>query len=346
MTQSKNWCFTLNNPTAADEAKLNDLVPDTVKYLIYQKEVGDNGTPHYQGYMQLKKTLRLAGVKKLLGRAHWEKQALGATLDDNVHYCSKPVPGCTCPHCVEAGRHPRMGPTVVLGEPTITGQRNDLVNFRDAVKSRKRKREIIEDEDDEGLLKTYAKYPRLYNTIRNMYVKRDFQTILEIHWGIPHAGKSTYVRNKYPGAYYLSQPRDGGKGFWWCDYDGELVVIIEEFHGQMWQDMFCSLINLYPLKVESKGGGMPFMAARVVIISNEDPMYWWDHKTLQTARRLEEATVKHWTEVYSPPTTISTVALASIEEEEEPEWEAGSYHESCCPASDLEVHLMQLSQAQ
>ncbi len=297
MAQTKNWAFTLNNYTEEEEEALKNLVPDTVKYLIFQPEVGENGTPHLQGYMQVRKKRTLGGVKKLQGRAHWEPQALEATVDHNIHYCSKPIPGCGCAHCREAGRHPRVGPTVVLGEPTlVAGQRNDLVAFRDAVKSRKRKREIVEDDD---LIKTFAKYPRLHATLSSIYLRRDFQTDLEIHWGIPNAGKSTYVRNKYPEAYNLSQPRDGGKGFWWDDYDGEEVVIVEEFHGQMYQDMFCSLINLYPLKVESKGGGMPFMASKVVIVSNMDPMMWWKECTSQTYRRLHNATTRHWVEDYA-----------------------------------------------
>ncbi len=313
MTYSKNWCFTLNNFTQEEEEALKSLVPDTVKYLIFQPEVGQNGTPHLQGYAQLAKKARLGGLKKLQRRAHWEAQSLGATLADNIHYCSKPVPGCIDPdcHCVEARRYPRMGPTVVLGEPTTAGQRSDLIEFRDAVAGGKRKRDLIEDDE---LLKPLAKYPRLYTEIRSMFVKRSEQTDLEIHWGVPNAGKSTYVRNKYPEAFYLSQPRDGGKGFWWDGYDGESVVILEEFHGQMYQDMFCSLVNLYPLKVESKGGTLPFMATKLVICSNMDPALWWKDSTAQTFRRLSEATTRKWTEEYH---TLSTMSMPSIAEEDE-----------------------------
>lgn len=55
--------FTLNNPT--------DPVPfDVIKmgYLVYQKEVGENGTPHFQGYCEFKTKKRLAAVKELLGQ--------------------------------------------------------------------------------------------------------------------------------------------------------------------------------------------------------------------------------------------------------------------------------------
>ena len=57
------------------------------KYLIYGREVGDEGTPHLQGYVQLKKITRLTGMKKLHPTAHWE--VAKGTEEQNRTYCSK-----------------------------------------------------------------------------------------------------------------------------------------------------------------------------------------------------------------------------------------------------------------
>jgi len=80
---SFNWMFTINNPLPAD----SPLSWPGVKYLVYQKEKGENGTPHLQGYVQFELQKQLVGVKKLNARAHWEKRM--GTHEDAVKYCTK-----------------------------------------------------------------------------------------------------------------------------------------------------------------------------------------------------------------------------------------------------------------
>lgn len=48
----KHWCFTINNPTADDEALLTNLHDEgVVEYIVFGREVGDvEATPHLQGY--------------------------------------------------------------------------------------------------------------------------------------------------------------------------------------------------------------------------------------------------------------------------------------------------------
>ncbi|CAB96405.1 33.24 kDa master Rep protein [Subterranean clover stunt virus] len=62
------WCFTLNNPLAPLS------LHESMKYLVYQTEAGDNGTIHYQGYVEMKKRTSLVQMKKLLPGAHLEKR--------------------------------------------------------------------------------------------------------------------------------------------------------------------------------------------------------------------------------------------------------------------------------
>lgn len=79
--QGKFWVFTLNNPTETI------TFPDTVEYAVYQLEQGENGTRHYQGYVEFKKNIRLAGLKKFLKTAHWEKRR--GTQAEARDYCMK-----------------------------------------------------------------------------------------------------------------------------------------------------------------------------------------------------------------------------------------------------------------
>jgi len=87
MSQAKRWCFTLNNYTDEDLEKFQSL-PSVVTYVIYGKEVGENGTPHLQGYLELKTKRRMNGVKEMLcSRVHLE--VAKGTQEENKKYCSK-----------------------------------------------------------------------------------------------------------------------------------------------------------------------------------------------------------------------------------------------------------------
>lgn len=65
----RNWCWTLNNYTDEEEAYINELyLKPEVAYICYGKEVGEKGTPHLQGYVELMRPVRGAGLKKLLSQ--------------------------------------------------------------------------------------------------------------------------------------------------------------------------------------------------------------------------------------------------------------------------------------
>jgi len=100
---SEFWVFTLNNPTAADEAHLQALttVGDGVAYLVYGREIAPGtGTPHLQGFIcftsrqrrgQLLATGRYSGVCKALGthRAHTELKVKNSTFAQVSEYSKK-----------------------------------------------------------------------------------------------------------------------------------------------------------------------------------------------------------------------------------------------------------------
>lgn len=63
-TPSKHWCFTINNSAAPEEVfELIGGWPTT--YVVYNHEVGENGTPHIQGYAEFSKPMRFSSLKSL-----------------------------------------------------------------------------------------------------------------------------------------------------------------------------------------------------------------------------------------------------------------------------------------
>jgi len=54
--QSFNWCFTLNNYTDEEMEQIKNLAPSgIIQYIAFGEEIGEEGTPHLQGYLRLNK---------------------------------------------------------------------------------------------------------------------------------------------------------------------------------------------------------------------------------------------------------------------------------------------------
>lgn len=96
MVETKYWCFTLNNYDEQELSAIEGLTSETdviggrrLTYFIAGYEVGESGTPHLQGYLELTKPCRLAGVKRIPGlqRAHFERRR--GTGAEAAAYCRK-----------------------------------------------------------------------------------------------------------------------------------------------------------------------------------------------------------------------------------------------------------------
>lgn len=87
--QSQRFAFTINNYSDEELALCRTVVQNTdVSYICFGLEIGESGTPHIQGYLELTKKKRASTVNRLLGnRAHLE--VAKGSADDNQKYTSK-----------------------------------------------------------------------------------------------------------------------------------------------------------------------------------------------------------------------------------------------------------------
>lgn len=143
---AKNWSFTLNNFNEEEILLLrNSASLPIVRYLVFQQEIGEEGTPHIQGYISLNTRQRLNQLKKLVGnRAHLE--VARGTPVQNRTYCTKTE--SAVPETVE-----EFGSI-----PTEErGKRSDISALADTIKSGVFDLKRLRDEHPEAM----GKYPRL-----------------------------------------------------------------------------------------------------------------------------------------------------------------------------------------
>jgi len=86
-SQSRNWVFTLNNYTEEEVKDIETWTDKGVEGVGYGKEVGENGTPHLQGFLVMTNKSALSTVKKLNPRMHLER--MKGKLTQSIAYCSK-----------------------------------------------------------------------------------------------------------------------------------------------------------------------------------------------------------------------------------------------------------------
>lgn len=151
MAKMSGICFTMNNYTEKDVAALKAC--EDYKYIVVGKEIGANGTPHLQGYMQLYKRARPSVKlwKKLsdLFEKRPHREAAKGTSAQNFAYCSKD------------------GDYFEVGEPRKSGTRTDLRAFTDALLAGKTDEDIITGDDD-VLISCLAKYGRFARVTRGV----------------------------------------------------------------------------------------------------------------------------------------------------------------------------------
>ena len=137
MSRAKNWCYTWNNYNEDTVQYLQGLGSQVV-YLIAGREVGENGTPHLQGFVKFAEKKRMRFVKNLLtGNPHVE---VARNVPAAIAYCKKDD------DFFEVGAMPE----------SQQGDRTDLEAFKEDVKQGNVDHRSLRELHSE----VYAKYPR------------------------------------------------------------------------------------------------------------------------------------------------------------------------------------------
>ncbi len=234
---AKHWCWTLNNPNDDDEMVNNELC----EYQIFAMEVGEEGTPHIQGYLCLKTKKRLSGMKKLLPRAHLE--VMKGTPKQAADYCKKDG------SFVEFGTLPKTAGQVLK------------TKWDKAYKAAKDGK--IEEIPKDMLIRYYHAFKRIRQD--NPQKLNDLPETCGVwYYGPTGAGKSRLAREKYPNFY------DKPLNKWWDGYKGEPYVILDDVctnQGDWLGPFLKRWTDHYPFPAEQKGTTIQIRPLNIIITS-------------------------------------------------------------------------------
>lgn len=256
MAKVRNLCFTLNNYTQDEYDALFAL--DT-KYIVIGKEVGENLTPHLQGYLEFKNPRSFKALKKFNPRIHWESRR--GTSVQASDYCKKDK------DFVEKGKLSRQG------------NRTDIQNVTNSILKGKTVTETALEFPE-----TYLKYHKGMDKLRNIVLKtvsKEFRQVkVIVLYGKTGSGKTRRAIESAGNDYYKL---DQANNVWFDGYDGEKTLIIDDFYGWIRFGHLLNILDGHPLRLEVKGGFTYALWTTVYITSNV-PHHEWYKLLTQTQR--------------------------------------------------------------
>lgn len=269
--RSRYWCFTLNNPNEDETETIKNTYDSHANYLILGFEIGESGTRHIQGYIELSRRTRFDKVKSLLGaRVHLERR-LGSACQA-AQYCKKD------------GNFLEYGEI----EGTSAGKRTDLDSFREALTTgSKRKKDLVDEH-----FGVFMRYGRSFNDAISTFSEvRTWKTDTYVLWGRSGSGKTSFVYSTENDIYSHSGER------WFDGYDRNHVVLFDDLRDSVFPIAYLlKLLDRYPFRVPVKGGYTNWVPRRIYITTNVDPFTWYgnvDDETRQALFRRFEA-VQHF----------------------------------------------------
>jgi len=125
-----------------------------------------------------------------------------------------------------------------------------------------------------------------YRTLRGIAADHDKpQSVIRdchVYWGATGTGKSRRAWLEAGEDAYCKDPRSK----FWCGYQGERNVIIDEFRGGIDIAHLLRWLDRYPVRVEVKGSSRPLVGEHFWITSNLDPQYWYRECDPETCMAL------------------------------------------------------------
>jgi len=263
MPLSRNWLFTLNNPTNLDDP---NRWLDRVVYCTWQLEQVE--TMHYQGYLQIGQPKSLDWVRTYINpRAHWAMRR--GSHQQAKDYCRK-----------EDSR--LDGPWEFGQEVGSQGSRSDLSELKTVLDNGGTLLDCFDAQYNSTV--RYHRGLELYRRLKSKH--RSVPPEVIVLQGDLGSGKTRFIFDNFP-SEQIYQPMNDG---WWEEYNSQRVCLLDDYPWPAHNLAFVlRLLDRYPITVNVKGSSARFNSPIIAITTNVGWDYWYIH-----GEALERRITTHW----------------------------------------------------
>ena len=280
-SQSRKWLLTINNPIDYGFTREEIIVRCKMfmpEYFCMADEIATTGTPHSHIFIYSKAPLRFSTLKKRFEGAHIEK-AYGSPIENRAYVAKE-----------GKWADEEKAETKVEGSfyewgtlPEKEDRGSKLESLVQNISSGMRTIDIVKENP------SFALKTRDVETLRQMMMIEQnglvFRKLSVIYiWGKTGVGKtkSIYEENDIRSIYRVTNYRNNQVLF--DGYDGEEVLVLEEYHSNIPIGELLNYLDCYPLKLLARYNDRPAMYTKVYITSNIS----LDQQYIDVQRRMPE----------------------------------------------------------
>lgn len=272
MSKHRNYVFTWNNWNEESVSKLKETLDEQVSsYICWGEEMGENETPHLQGYIELTAPRPITYMCGSTKKPKWLFGARLASRKGNqlqaINYCKKGEQSHEeWDSLGELG--PNFGKNAAfteIGVKNAQGSRNDTNGIKEAA-LKGGMREVTNIATNPQVIKMAEMFLRYHEP------KRNTMPVIFWLWGPTNVGKSHWARQIcYQLGYNEDDIFDKDESKWFHDYDGHKCTIFNDFRGGIKYNELLKICDKWPHTVECKGGSRQFNSPVIVFTSDRQP---------------------------------------------------------------------------
>lgn len=263
--QSRSWIVTIENPN--NKGYTDDIIKKKCDlffpvYYCYAREIGDKGTPHIHIYIRTKGGTRFSTMQRRFPKAHLDvaqgtpQECRDYIRKEGEKYADKKhtsVPGSF----YEFGELPKAVDTRSCSMEDMLSDIKDGMSLLELVDKYPKYAFKIEDIKRLQTLERFEKYKKIMRNVNVTYL-----------FGATGTGKSRSIFEKY-GADEIFRITDYSRPAALFDgYNGQDVVVFEEFSGQLPIETMLNYLDIYPLELPARYNNKIACFSNVYITSN------------------------------------------------------------------------------